>query len=101
MLLMTNLLQWQIWEKKKTIKSPLYLFQIWQQFNGELKYPLRRQVGIMKFDIHTSNNNFNLRVSKGVSKYKINDNTSKYLTIISSLNLQMSKEKDKVVELVP
>lgn len=53
---------------------------------------------IVKLDIHKGSNNFKLMVNKWVSKYKLNDTTSKYLAMIFPLSLQMSKEENKTIK---
>jgi hypothetical protein len=53
------------------ITFPLYLLQFWHEFNGELKYPSRRQVIIVKLGIQIINSNFKLTIGKWVSEYKI------------------------------
>jgi len=62
------------------------------ELNGELKYPSRRKVKIVKLDIQIGNSNFKLTMGELVLKYKINNITSNYLTMIFTLNLQMPEE---------
>ncbi len=55
----------------------------------------------MKLDIQKGKKKFKLTICKWVSKYKINNITSKYMAIISPLSLYMLKEEDKTVKSVP
>jgi hypothetical protein len=58
-------------------------------------------VAIVKLDIQKGKKKFKLTICKWVSKYKINNITSKYMAIISPLSLYMLKEEDKTVKSVP
>ncbi len=84
--------------KKKNDYIPITFIASSMKFNGELKYPSRRKVRIVKFDIQTCNSNFKLMMGKLVSKYKINKNVLNYLAMISTLSLQMPEKEDKVVK---
>jgi len=46
----------------------------------------------VKLDIQIGNSNFKLTMGELVLKYKINNITSNYLTMIFTLNLQMPEE---------